>query len=115
MNSVGDLSIQSLDQKNANNKNCGKKSSANQCFANESYSEIGWINPLHLRLHISYTRLCWLGNLVPIKCVVVTLSHANEMAIVDKGLHNGKAALLMEREPGTEDQDEFEFHFLWNN
>ena len=41
MNSVGDLSIQSLDQKNANNKNCGKKSSANQCFANESYSEIG--------------------------------------------------------------------------
>ena len=41
MNSVGDLSIQSLDQKNANNKSCGKKSSANQCFANESYSEIG--------------------------------------------------------------------------
>ena len=41
MNSVGDLSIQSLDQKNANNKSCGKKSSDNHCFANESYSEIG--------------------------------------------------------------------------
>ena len=35
------------------------------------------------------------------------------MAIVDKGLYNGKAALLMEREPDTEDQDEFEVHFLW--
>ena len=43
MNSVGDLSIQSSDQKNVyeNNRNCGKKSSANQCFTNESYSEIG--------------------------------------------------------------------------
>ena len=43
MNSVGDLSIQSSDQKNVyeNNRNYGKKSSANQCFTNESYSEIG--------------------------------------------------------------------------
>ena len=73
------------------------------------------MNPLHQRLHISYTRLCWLGNLVPIKCVVVTLSHANEMAIVDIGLHNGKAPLLMEREPDTDDQDEFEVNFLSNN
>ena len=32
------------------------------------------------------TRLCWLDNLVPIKCVVVTLSHANDIVIVDKGL-----------------------------
>ena len=46
------------------------------------------------------------------KCVVVTLSHANEMGIVDKGLYNSKADLLMEREPDTEDQDEFEVHFL---
>ena len=37
------------------------------------------------------------------------------MAIVDKGLHNGKAPLLMEREPDTEDQDEFEVNFLSNN
>ena len=59
MNSVGDLSIQSSDQKNVyeNNRNCGKKSSANQCFTNESYSEIGWINPIIVPVCVGYWSL----------------------------------------------------------